>query len=131
MTEPRSIIQRLGPWFHNLRLPDAPLPPRLVPKLSFVERRLADDPTNWWAPNRACIEAMVRSSGLRVVERPAEEFFVCEPDPAGASNMWRWNEAEYWAAVGAEHQGTSPGVPVRPDTEARRRRRDGAKPDGA
>lgn len=72
------------------------------PKLSFIEHRLASDPTNWWAPNRACVEAMLRSSGLRVVGRPAEEFFLCEPDPGGASNMWRWNEGEYWAAVGKE-----------------------------
>jgi tRNA (mo5U34)-methyltransferase len=34
------------------------------PKMAFVERRLADDPTNWWAPNAACAEAMLRSSGL-------------------------------------------------------------------
>lgn len=70
------------------------------PKLSFIEHRLADDPTNWWAPNQACLEAMFRTSGLRVVARPATEFFVCEPDPSSDSNMWPWNEQEYWAAVG-------------------------------
>ncbi len=35
------------------------------PKMAFIEHRLADDPTNWWAPNRAAVEAMLRSAGLR------------------------------------------------------------------
>jgi tRNA (mo5U34)-methyltransferase len=47
--------------------------------MAFVEHRLADDPTNWWAPDHACVEAMLRSSGLEVVERPAHEFYVCRP----------------------------------------------------
>jgi tRNA (mo5U34)-methyltransferase len=34
------------------------------PKMAFIERRLEDDPTNWWAPNLACVEAMLRSAGL-------------------------------------------------------------------
>jgi len=29
---------------------------------------LADDPTNWWGPNPACIEAMLRDCGFRRVE---------------------------------------------------------------
>ena len=31
------------------------------PKLHFIEGRYAADPTNWWVPNRACAEAMLRS----------------------------------------------------------------------
>ncbi len=31
------------------------------PKLHFIEHRYANDPTNWWIPNRACVEAMLRS----------------------------------------------------------------------
>jgi tRNA (mo5U34)-methyltransferase len=50
------------------------------PRAAFVERRLADDPTNWWVPDQACLEAMVRSAGLRVVERPGHEMVICEPD---------------------------------------------------
>jgi tRNA (mo5U34)-methyltransferase len=48
------------------------------PSMAFVEHELAGDPTNWWAPNAACVEAMLRSSGLKVVERPSHEFWVCE-----------------------------------------------------
>jgi tRNA (mo5U34)-methyltransferase len=49
------------------------------PKMAFVERRLADDPTNWWAPSHACVEAMARSAGLEVVARPGHEIYVCRP----------------------------------------------------
>jgi tRNA (mo5U34)-methyltransferase len=49
------------------------------PKLAFVERRLAGDPTNWWAANHACVVAMLRSSGLEVVSRPGHELYVCRP----------------------------------------------------
>ena len=47
------------------------------PKLHFIEHRYARDPTNWWAPNRACVEAMLRSSGFEILQRPEEEVFVC------------------------------------------------------
>jgi tRNA (mo5U34)-methyltransferase len=46
------------------------------PKMAFIERRLEDDPTNWWAPNRACLEAMLRSSGLEPVASPGHEIVV-------------------------------------------------------
>ena len=28
------------------------------PKMHFIEHRYAGDPTNWWVPNRACVEAL-------------------------------------------------------------------------
>ncbi|MFW6175494.1 MAG: universal stress protein, partial [Acidobacteriota bacterium] len=46
------------------------------PKMAFIEHRLAGDPTNWWAPNSAGVEAMLRSSGLQMVARPAHEMYV-------------------------------------------------------
>ena len=42
----------------------------------FVEERLFDDPTNWWVPNHAAVEAMARSAGLQVIGHPAETTFV-------------------------------------------------------
>ena len=58
------------------------------PKLHFIERDYAGDPTNWWAPNRACTEAMLRSAGFTVLSHPEEEVYLCriaEPHPwAGA-----------------------------------------------
>jgi tRNA (mo5U34)-methyltransferase len=50
------------------------------PRAAFVENRLAGDPTNWWAPDKACVEAMARSSGLRIAERPGHEIWICERD---------------------------------------------------
>jgi tRNA (mo5U34)-methyltransferase len=47
------------------------------PKLHFIERRYAGDPTNWWAPNRACSEALLRSAGFAIVARPEEEVLIC------------------------------------------------------
>jgi len=49
------------------------------PTMAFVEKRLADDGTNWWAPNAACVEAMARSSGLRIDANPAHEVWLCSP----------------------------------------------------
>jgi tRNA (mo5U34)-methyltransferase len=49
------------------------------PVVAFVERSLAGDPTNWWAPNHAAVEAMARAAGLEVVERPGHELYVCRP----------------------------------------------------
>jgi tRNA (mo5U34)-methyltransferase len=55
------------------------------PKMAFIEHRLADDPTNWWAANHAAVEAMLRSSGLRVDARPGHEIYLCSPDPGAAT----------------------------------------------
>jgi tRNA (mo5U34)-methyltransferase len=52
------------------------------PRAAFIEHRLAGDPTNWWAADAAAVEAMLRSAGMKIVGRPAHEFWICEPDPA-------------------------------------------------
>jgi tRNA (mo5U34)-methyltransferase len=52
------------------------------PRAAFIEHRLAGDPTNWWAPDDACVQAMLRSAGLRVTEQPGHEIYLCEADPA-------------------------------------------------
>lgn len=49
------------------------------PKMAFVEHRVAGDATNWWAPNHACVEALLRSAGFEVIARPAHEFYLCRP----------------------------------------------------
>lgn len=47
------------------------------PKLFFVEERYASDPTNWFVPNRAAVEAMLRSSGFVIAEQPEREVYLC------------------------------------------------------
>jgi tRNA (mo5U34)-methyltransferase len=47
------------------------------PKLHFVERKYSRDWTNWWVPNRACTEAMLRSAGFRIDKQIEEEVYLC------------------------------------------------------
>ena len=58
------------------------------PKLHFIEHSYADDPTNWWAPNSACVEAMLRSAGFALLVHPEQEVYVC-----------RRTEAPKWAVA--------------------------------
>lgn len=55
------------------------------PKMVFFEHRYSHDPTNWWAPNAACTEAMLRSSGFEIVGHPEQEVYLCRrielPEP--------------------------------------------------
>jgi tRNA (mo5U34)-methyltransferase len=62
------------------------------PKLHFVEHRYTDDPTNWFFPNRAAVEAMLRNCGFVIEEHPEREVYLCrrgergfavEPPPTG------------------------------------------------
>ena len=47
------------------------------PKLHFIEHRYSHDQTNWWVPNRACTEAMLRSSGFSIDAQPEDEVYLC------------------------------------------------------
>jgi tRNA (mo5U34)-methyltransferase len=47
------------------------------PKLHFVEQKYSGDQTNWWIPNRAAAEAMLRSAGFLIVAQPEPEVFLC------------------------------------------------------
>jgi tRNA (mo5U34)-methyltransferase len=58
------------------------------PLMYFIEHKYAGDPTNWWIPNRACAEGMLRSAGFEIVGHPEDEVFICRSageDPARAS----------------------------------------------
>ncbi|MFN3889642.1 MAG: TIGR04290 family methyltransferase [Beijerinckiaceae bacterium] len=47
------------------------------PLMHFIEKCYAGDPTNWWIPNRAGVEAMLRSAGFRIAGRPDSVVYVC------------------------------------------------------
>jgi tRNA (mo5U34)-methyltransferase len=47
------------------------------PVLHFVEREYSRDQTNWWLPNRAAAEAMLRSAGYRIDAHPEAEVYIC------------------------------------------------------
>ncbi len=53
------------------------------PKMHFIEHRYSGDPTNWWAPNRACSAAMLRSSGFDILANPDPEVFLCRRGTRG------------------------------------------------
>jgi tRNA (mo5U34)-methyltransferase len=63
------------------------------PKLHFIEHRYADDPTNWWIPNRGCAEAMLRSAGFVIAAHPEPEVYLCRrgkrSQPDDAYMLWR------------------------------------------
>ena len=49
------------------------------PRMFFIEKQYANDPTNWWIPNRAAAEAMLRSAGMEIVAHPESETWICVP----------------------------------------------------
>lgn len=59
----------------------APFDEAGYPKMHFIEHRYSNDSTNWWVPNRACAEAMLRSSGFTIEAQPEHEVYVCRWQP--------------------------------------------------
>ena len=72
------------------------------PRAAFIEHQLAGDPTNWWAPDQACVEAMARSTGLQIADRPAHEIWICKRDPAN-DHVHDLRTAELRAATRRHH----------------------------
>jgi tRNA (mo5U34)-methyltransferase len=68
------------------------------PSVAFLEHELAEDATNWWVPNAAAVEAMVRSAGLRILSQPGEDTWLC-----AAGGDYR-HQTELDAATGARHE---------------------------
>jgi tRNA (mo5U34)-methyltransferase len=102
--------------FQSLTTPDSSVEPETLdlglderarldrpgwPKMAFVEHRLAGDDTNWWAPNHAGLEAMLRSSGLSVIARPGHEIYICQPNQSAARGGLDHRDREYLAATRA------------------------------
>jgi tRNA (mo5U34)-methyltransferase len=56
------------------------------PRMAFIEHRYAGDPTNWWVPNHAAVEAMLRSAGMEVTAHLGHEIYLCEPAPPDSAS---------------------------------------------
>ena len=74
------------PEDHPFYLPGTTRPPGYFdnpayPKMHFIERAFAGDWTNWWAPNAACSQAMLRASGFTIEARPEDEVYLCRVAP--------------------------------------------------
>lgn len=52
---------------------------RGFPRMHFIEKSYSHDCTNWWVPNTACAEAMLRSAGLELFCHPEPETWFCAP----------------------------------------------------
>jgi len=74
------------------------------PRMAFIERRLAGDPTNWWAPDVFCAEALLRSAGLAVLSRPSSGTWLCAPGAREREDAGMIR-AERDAALGRSPQG--------------------------
>jgi tRNA (mo5U34)-methyltransferase len=61
---------------------------RDFPVMYFIEKSYSHDPTNWWIPNRAAVEGMLRSSGLRIEAHPEPETWICSPASAIADGKY-------------------------------------------
>ncbi len=77
-----SKDEAVVPEDHPFYVPGTWTPPdyfddRDYPKLHFIERKFAGDWTNWWAPNRACSEAMLRAAGFTVTAHPQDDVYLC------------------------------------------------------
>jgi tRNA (mo5U34)-methyltransferase len=70
------------------------------PKMAFIEHRFAGDPTNWWVPNQAAVEAMLRSAGFRIVARPGHEMYLCALDPGPMAAAQQFIAAQRDRATG-------------------------------
>jgi tRNA (mo5U34)-methyltransferase len=51
------------------------------PAAYFIEHSYAADWTNWWIPNRAGVEAMLRSSGFAIERRVEDDVYLCRRGP--------------------------------------------------
>lgn len=70
------------------------------PAMAFIEHRMQDDPTNWWAANHAGVQAMLRSTGMRIVKHLGEEVYFCEPAAQSPRHARWWDQDELDRACG-------------------------------
>lgn len=47
------------------------------PKMHFIEHEFASDWTNWWAPNAAGSQAMLRAAGFTIEAQPEDDVYLC------------------------------------------------------
>ena len=74
------------------------------PKMAFIEHKFSGDPTNWWLPNHAGIEAMLRSCGYKITDRPGHEIYIARKDAENPSCLHTWNKSEYLSAIQQDWQ---------------------------
>lgn len=74
------------PEDHPFHVPGTANPPSFFdnpayPRMHFIEKSFAHDWTNWWAPNAACSQAMLRAAGFAIEAHPEPEVYLCRVAP--------------------------------------------------
>jgi len=74
------------PQDHPFFMPGTTAPPAYFdepgyPKMHFIEREFAHDWTNWWAPNAAGSQAMLRAAGFTIEANPEADVYLCRTAP--------------------------------------------------
>jgi tRNA (mo5U34)-methyltransferase len=72
-TETRPRAENYSFWHRDIFLEPS------FPAMYFIEKKYSNDPTNWWIPNCAAVEGMLRSSGLEILAHPETETWICAP----------------------------------------------------
>ncbi|EQB01108.1 tRNA (mo5U34)-methyltransferase [Sphingobium wenxiniae] len=96
------------PEDHPFHVPGTSRPPGFFdnpayPRMHFIEKKFAHDWTNWWAPNAACSQAMLRAAGFTIEAQPEDEVYLCRVAslPYGE---WMGSAAVYPASGPQEEQ---------------------------
>ncbi|MEH3047806.1 TIGR04290 family methyltransferase [Sphingomonas adhaesiva] len=97
------------PEDHPFYLPGTWTPPSYFddvtyPKMHFIEKKFAGDWTNWWAPNRAGSEAMLRAAGFAIEAHPQNDVYLCRVAPVPYADM---GPAAVYPAPGPTNGGTA------------------------
>lgn len=50
-----------------------------MPAMYFIEHRYAGDATNWWIPNDAGVQALLRAAGFHIDTQLTRQVYVCSP----------------------------------------------------
>ena len=102
LKNPFAGLERVAELAKELIIVETHMDARKHPKPAMVfypTNELANDPTNWWGPNQACVEAMLRDCGLsqiRFTVNPTDRkrgiFHAYRQDPALADVLTphRW-----------------------------------------
>jgi len=95
------------PEDHPFFMPGTTEPPTYFddpgyPRMHFIEHAFAQDWTNWWAPNAAGSQAMLRAAGFTIEAHPQADVYLCRVAPVPY--------AEYGSAAVYPARGLGPGV---------------------
>lgn len=74
------------------------------PKMAFIEKKMNQDGTNWWAPNHACMEALLRSTGFSKIKKMAHEIYFCDVPEGNVARNRDWDNLEWLSATGGQQR---------------------------